>query len=419
MKKKNFIKGKTVKLRKKAISSGYSLYLEYANNYKQEKIYLRIHLSKGDTPLRRKTDAETWNKCEDIRQAVEDYILDKRAETLEFAYKLYVDQVNLETEKAEKQNMTLIEYLEKFREEKLRTSQSKSLAVTINNLIKYVTDFTDGEKVLLTDVSKEWLEEFLMYLGKTNSFVRNRFKKGSNTENVTSNEKTNKPLAKSTAKLYYNTFICALGAAESDGLIISPARRVKADDKKVLKGDEKQREFLTAEELERMEATFMRNEETKRAFLFACYTGLRISDIISLTYGDIKQEQAATGQRIYVIRKMMIKTRRMVGVPLSQKALSYLPADFSQFSKDKKVFNLPSVGCINDSLKTWARDAKVDKVVTFHTSRHTFATLLLTLGADLYTTSQLLGHQNINTTQVYGKITNKKKEQAISLFDQI
>ena len=115
----------------------------------------------------------------------------------------------------------------------------------------------------------------------------------------------------------------------------------------------------------------------------------------------------------------MIKTRRVVSVPLSDKALSYLPADFSQFSKDKKVFNLPSVGCINDSLKTWARDAKVDKVVTFHTSRHTFATLLLTLGADLYTTSQLLGHQNINTTQVYGKITNKKKEQAISLFDTI
>lgn len=419
MKKQNLIKGKVVKLRKKAISSGYSLYLEYADNYKQEKIYLRIHLSKGDTPLRRENDAKTWNRCEDIRQAVENYILDKRAKTLEYAYKLYVDQVNLETEKAEKQNMTLIEYLEKFREEKLRTSQSKSLAVTINNLIKYVTDFTDGEKVLLTDVSKEWLEEFLMYLGKTNSFVRNRFKKGSNTENVTSNEKTNKPLAKSTAKLYYNTFICALGAAESDGLIISPARRVKAEDKKVLKGDEKQREFLTAEELERMEATFMRNEETKRAFLFACYTGLRISDIISLTYGDIKQEQAASGERIYVVRKVMTKTRRMVGVPLSQKALSFLSPDFSQFSKDKKVFNLPSVGCINDSLKTWARDAKVDKVVTFHTSRHTFATLLLTLGADLYTTSQLLGHQNINTTQVYGKITNKKKEQAISLFDTI
>ena len=419
MKKQNLVKGKTVKLRKKAISSGYSLYLEYANNYRQEKIYLRIHLSKGDTPLRRKNDTDTWNKAEEIRQAIEDFIIKNKAQTLEFAYKLYVDSVNQETEEEARKNLTLVEYLQAFKEEKARTGQSKSLAVTINNLIKYVTDFTDGEKVLLTDVSKEWLEEFLMYLGKTNSFVRNRFKKGSNTENVTSNEKTNKPLAKSTAKLYYNTFICALGAAESDGLIISPARRVKAEDKKVLKGDEKQREFLTAEELERMEATFMRNEETKRAFLFACYTGLRISDIISLTYGDIKQEQAATGQRIYVIRKMMIKTRRIVSVPLSDKALSYLPADFSQFSKDKKVFNLPTVGAVNDSLKTWAKDAKVDKVITFHTSRHTFATLALTLGVDVFTTSKLLGHQNVRTTQIYAEVIDAKKEQAISLFDTL
>lgn len=419
MKKQNFIKGKTVKLRKKAISSGYSLFLEYTNNYKQEKIYLRIHLSKGDTPLRRKNDTDTWNKAEEIRQAIEDFIIKNKAQTLEFAYKLYVDSVNQETEEEAKKNLTLVEYLQAFKEEKARTGQSNSLAVTINNLIKYVADFTDDEKVLLTDVSKEWLEEFLMYLGKTNSFVRNRFKKGSNTENVTSNEKTNKPLAKSTAKLYYNTFICALGAAESDGLIINPARRVKAEDKKVIKGEGTQREFLTAEELGRMETTLMRNEETKRAFLFACYTGLRISDICSLTYGDIKQEQAATGQRIYIVRKMMVKTRRVVSVPLSKKALSFLSPDFSQFSKDKKVFNLPTVGAVNDSLKTWARDAGVDKVVTFHTSRHTFATLALTLGVDVFTTSKLLGHQNVRTTQIYAEVIDAKKEQAISLFDQI
>lgn len=419
MKKQNLVKGKTVKLRKKAISSGYSLYLEYANNYRQEKIYLRIHLSKGDTPLRRKNDTDTWNKAEEIRQAIEDFIIKNKAQTLEFAYKLYVDSVNQETEEEAKKNLTLVEYLQAFKEEKARTGQSKSLAVTITNLIKYVADFTDGEKVLLTDVSKEWLEEFLMYLGKTNSFVRNRFKKGSNVENVTSNEKTNKPLAKSTAKLYYNTFICALGAAESDGLIINPARRVKAEDKKVIKGEGAQREFLTAEELGRMEATLMRNEETKRAFLFACYTGLRISDICSLTYGDIKQEQAATGQRIYIVRKTMVKTRRVVSVPLSKKALSYLPADFSQKSKDTKVFNLPTVGAVNDSLKTWAKDAKVDKVVTFHTSRHTFATLALTLGVDVFTTSKLLGHQNVRTTQIYAEVIDAKKEQAISLFDQI
>ena len=419
MKKINLVKGKTVKLRKKAISSGYSLFLEYANNYKQEKIYLRIYLTKGDTPLRRKNDTDTWNKAEEIRQAVENFILTKRAQTLEFAYKLYIDEVNRETAEEEKKNMTLIEWLNTFREEKARTGQSKSLAVTNNNLIKYVSDFTQGEKVLLTDVNKEWCEEFMFYLSKTNSFVRNRFRKGSEVENVTTNEKTDKPLAKSTAKLYYNTFVCAMGAAESDGLITNPSRQVKAEDKKVLKGDGTQREFLTAEELERMQATFVRNQETKRAFMFSCFVGLRISDIKSLTYGNIRCEATAKGDQKFIIRKVMKKTKKIVSVPLSNKALSYLPDDFTQHPKDERVFDLPGESSMNGMLKTWAKDAGVNKIVTFHTSRHTFATLALTLGADIYTTSKLLGHQNVRTTQIYAEVIDAKKEQAISLFDTI
>ena len=53
----------------------------------------------------------------------------------------------------------------------------------------------------------------------------------------------------------------------------------------------------------------------------------------------------------------------------------------------------------------------------FHVSRHTFATMLLTLGADLYTVCKLLGHSDVKTTQIYAKIINKKKEDAISLID--
>ena len=54
-----------------------------------------------------------------------------------------------------------------------------------------------------------------------------------------------------------------------------------------------------------------------------------------------------------------------------------------------------------------------------HTSRHTFATTLLTMGADLYTTSKLLGHQTIKTTQVYAEIVNKKKIETVNLLDKI
>lgn len=55
--------------------------------------------------------------------------------------------------------------------------------------------------------------------------------------------------------------------------------------------------------------------------------------------------------------------------------------------------------------------------ITFHVSRHTFATMMLTLGADLYTVCKLLGHTDVKTTQIYAKIINKKKDDAIGLID--
>lgn len=55
--------------------------------------------------------------------------------------------------------------------------------------------------------------------------------------------------------------------------------------------------------------------------------------------------------------------------------------------------------------------------ITFHQRRHTFGTMMLTLGADLFTTSKLMGHTNIQTTEIYAKIVDKKKEEAINLID--
>ena len=55
--------------------------------------------------------------------------------------------------------------------------------------------------------------------------------------------------------------------------------------------------------------------------------------------------------------------------------------------------------------------------ITFHTARHTFATMMLTLGADLYTTSKLLGHADVKMTQVYAKIINQKKDDAVNLVN--
>lgn len=90
-------------------------------------------------------------------------------------------------------------------------------------------------------------------------------------------------------------------------------------------------------------------------------------------------------------------------------------------TSEDTVFDLPSKATINILLKPWTKAAGIDKRFSFHTARHTFATMMLTFGADLYTTSKLLGHADLKMRQVYAKIVNQKKDDAVSsikgLFD--
>lgn len=79
---------------------------------------------------------------------------------------------------------------------------------------------------------------------------------------------------------------------------------------------------------------------------------------------------------------------------------------------------MPSYTNLNLGIKKWAKEAGITKNVTYHTSRHTHATMLLTLGVDLYTVSKLLGYSKIETTQIYAKIVDSKKINAISLVDK-
>lgn len=87
---------------------------------------------------------------------------------------------------------------------------------------------------------------------------------------------------------------------------------------------------------------------------------------------------------------------------------------------DGKVFDgLIAEPNINKVLAKWTKAAGITKKITYHTSRHTFATMMLTLGADLYTTCKLLGHANVKTTQLYAKIVDSKKVEAVNLVNDI
>ena len=149
------------------------------------------------------------------------------------------------------------------------------------------------------------------------------------------------------------------------------------------------------------------------AFLFSCFCGLRISDIKTLKWGELKSYSDGLA-----IEKLQVKTGQQITVPLSANALEWLPSK-GEAKDESLVFSLPSYFSINRCVKKWAKEADIKKDVTFHIARHTFATTLLTLGADIYTTSKLLGHQNIRTTQIYAEVVNKKKVEAVNLFGKV
>ena len=185
------------------------------------------------------------------------------------------------------------------------------------------------------------------------------------------------------------------------------------EEKKPLSRSGNDRGYLEIDEVKKLMNTPCNDEQTKMAFLFACFCGLRLSDIKDLKWKDIKSGEDGT-----VVSKIQVKTQQSIIVPLSANALEWLP-DRGDSKGEDFVFTLPSHFSINRSVKKWARDAEIEKNVTFHLSRHTFATTLLTLGADIYTTSKLMGHKNLRTTQIYAEVVNKKKVEAVNLMDKV
>ena len=122
------------------------------------------------------------------------------------------------------------------------------------------------------------------------------------------------------------------------------------------------------------------------------------------------------GKTLYV-HVFMQKTQKPLNVPLSGEALKVLA---EKENPDEPIFTLPtSDATINYHIKKWVKKGHIDKDISFHCSRHTFATMMLTLGADLYTTSKLLGHANVTTTQIYSKIIDKKKVETVNLIDNL
>jgi integrase len=247
---------------------------------------------------------------------------------------------------------------------------------------KLLRQFAHEEPIPFRQVSVKLMEDFRLYLlsaplggGKVGTISQN------------------------TASTYFALFKAGLHQAFVEGyLTIDLAAKVKG-----ISHVESRREYLTAEELNKLAETPCDRPEIKRAALFSALTGLRHSDIMKMRWSEI-QEMPDGSYRLNFTQK---KTRGVEYMPISEQAYKLCG---ERKADDWPVFeNLPSPSWISRSLRCWIRAAGITRNITFHCFRHTYATLQLAGGTDIYTVSKMLGHTNVRTTQIYTKIVDTKK----------
>ena len=174
------------------------------------------------------------------------------------------------------------------------------------------------------------------------------------------------------------------------------------------------RGYLTEEEIKTiMEKQFdlERLERTRDLFIFSCFTGLAYIDVKALM-----PENIVTLNGVEWISSKRVKTGTKISVVLFEGAKLIIEKYKNYPRKKGHVFPIYSNQKTNDYLKEIATACGIDKDISFHMARHTFATLTLSKGVPIESVSRMLGHKNIKTTQIYAKITNKKIEEDMAKF---
>jgi integrase/recombinase XerD len=199
-----------------------------------------------------------------------------------------------------------------------------------------------------------------------------------------------------------------------------------------LKLEKTTKSYLSEDELEAMWLLSLKEGSKlwhhRNLFVFAAYAGgLRISDLVKLKWTNFSGTH---------IRITMQKTNDAVTIKLPNLALDILgfyrqttskPSDFIfpilrsdvDYSDPRTLHKgiSSATAYANTNLKIIAERAGIEKSISFHSSRHTFATRALTKGVPIESVSKLMGHHSINTTQIYAKIVNEKLDQAMDAFN--
>ena len=373
-----------IALRQKPLSKGgYSLYLDIYQNGKRNYEFLKLYLV---PEVDEATAAQNQNTIK-VANAI------KAKRVIEIAN----GKAGISKD-ATLGKMLLLDWLDEYK--KGRNSE-RSIS-NIDMVKRHVSIYNNGRAIMMQDVDEEYCKGFIAYLA--NKACGLYYGKDGK-------EIKGKKICKNTATSYFAHFTSALNEAVRKKLITNnPTKFLSKEDKKPIKAPKPQRGYLTIDEIKAIIATDCQNKQIKQAFLFAVFCGLRISDVRALKWGDLSNDGKQWRASV-----LMQKTKERLELPLSDEAMKWLPERGEASISDNVFTELPiTASGINTAVKRLAKRAGIDKDICFHVSRHTFATALLTMGADLYTTSKLLGHANLSTTQIYADIVNQKKVDAVN-----
>lgn len=295
---------------------------------------------------------------------------------------LYNELHLIQAEQKEKSQENFVKYFQALIKRRHKNN-SESIKVNWERAVDFLISY-EGSEIPFSKIDIKFCEDFKTFLLSA--------PRGGN---------KNGKLSQNSASTYFSVFKAALKQAFIDGYFTTDiAAKIKS-----IPSEESRREYLTIDELNTLVVTPCENDVLKRAALFSALTGLRHSDIQKLKWNEINMDNGQP--RINFTQK---KTKGVEYMPISQQALEICGEPKSP--NDLVFENLTNPAWINRPLKTWVAKAGINKNITFHCFRHTFATLQLSSGTDIYTVSKMLGHTNVKTTQVYAKVIDEKKNKA-------
>ena len=307
------------------------------------------------------------------------------------------------------------DYFEK-EENKQREEIAKQVKINRENDLNKLEVYSDFEIERL-EIKKLGEKDFIDYFNKTRSihtdnatlihlkdFAPKGLKFSDLTEKLCIHFRSyladpKRSLTPNSAKIYFDRFKASLRRSYKEGYMQTDlSTKVQA-----LKFEDTERQYLTLEELQKLGKAECKSDTLKRMAFLSALTGLRWSDIVKLEWNEVHTSE---GYSIHFTQK---KTKKVEVLPISEQAFSFLG---SVQSGNTRVFDPISYSTSKGHLKKWINAAGIKKDISFHCFRHTYATLQLEAGTDIYTVSKMLGHRNLTTTQVYAKIVDKSKREA-------